>query len=120
MLQQVGPIMVTYVCRHHGPYSGPKYPPPDVAVECPICLLASTLNEPVEPAVDPLVEHPAHYTQGGIECIDAIRAQLSHEEWIGYLRGQIAKYNWRLRTKGNPKQDAKKAQFYLKLLIEEI
>jgi hypothetical protein len=34
-----------------------------------------------------VVEKPAHYNQGGIECIQAIEASMSHEEFIGYLKG---------------------------------
>lgn len=58
-----------------------------------------------------LVERPAHY-QGDIECIDAIKAQLSDEEWRGYLRGQVAKYNWRLGRKDALDQDARKLRWY--------
>ena len=48
------------------------------------------------------VERPAHYNQDdSIECIDAIQAQLSHEEFIGYIRGTIAKYRIS-RRKGRP------------------
>lgn len=61
---------------------------------------------------DPVLR-PAHY-QGAIECIDAIRAQLSPDEWRGYLRGQVAKYNWRLGRKDSP--DAGKLLFYASLL----
>ena len=39
-----------------------------------------------------LVNHPPHYNQGDIECIDAIEAMLSPEEFIGYLRGNSFKY----------------------------
>jgi len=28
-----------------------------------------------------MVNHPPHYKQGSIECIDAIHAQLSPAEW---------------------------------------
>jgi hypothetical protein len=31
------------------------------------------------------VNHPSHYTDGNIECIEAIEAQLSKEEYRGYL-----------------------------------
>jgi hypothetical protein len=31
------------------------------------------------------VNHPSHYNQGTLECIDAIEAMLSVEEYIGYL-----------------------------------
>jgi len=57
---------------------------------------------------------PAHYTQGEIECIDAIRAQLTPQEWRGFLRGQVAKYTWRLGLKGE--RDAEKILFYASLL----
>lgn len=63
-----------------------------------------------------LVRKPAHYNRGGVECIDAIRAQLTPEEWQGYLRGQIAKYNWRLGAKDDPQREAGKLLFYAKLL----
>ena len=33
------------------------------------------------------INSPSHYNQGRIECIDAIEAMLSIEEYIGYLRG---------------------------------
>lgn len=62
-----------------------------------------------------LVERPAHY-QGDIECIDAIKAQLSDEEWRGYLRGQVAKYNWRLGRKDALEQDARKLRWYVSWL----
>ena len=60
------------------------------------------------------VYSPTHYTQGEIECIDAIRAQLSDEEWRGFLRGQVAKYTWRLGKKGE--RDAEKILFYASML----
>ena len=39
-----------------------------------------------------MVNHPPHYTNGGIETIDYIKAKMSAEEYIGYLRGNILKY----------------------------
>lgn len=69
------------------------------------------------PAVD-MVNSPPHYNQGAVECIDAIEAQLSREEFIGYLRGTIAKYNWRLMRKGSPHEDARKMAWYQARLIE--
>ena len=46
------------------------------------------------------VEKPMHYAAGSVECIDAIEAQLTPEEFRGYLKGNIAKYMWRERKKG--------------------
>ena len=64
-----------------------------------------------------MVEHPPHYGQGTIECIDYIEDFLSNEEYIGYLRGNIAKYNHRWRYK-NGVEDLKKAQWYHNKLLE--
>ena len=72
-----------------------------------------------EPNHDP-VNHPSHYTQGGIECIDAIEAActgLDGQE--GYLVGQVIKYIWRWKHK-NGLQDLEKAQWYLERLIANI
>ena len=57
------------------------------------------------------VNNPPHYNNGNIECIDAIEAMLSHEEFIGYLRGNSLKYRWRFRYK-NGLQDLDKADWY--------
>ena len=62
------------------------------------------------------VNHPAHYTQGGIECLDAIESSMTAEEYAGYLKGNVLKYLWRYRNKGNPVQDLEKAGFYLNRL----
>ena len=64
-----------------------------------------------------LVNSPAHYKTGSIECIDAIEASLTKEAFRGYLKGNVEKYVWRYETKGNPKQDLEKAQWYLNKLI---
>lgn len=66
-------------------------------------------------ANDP-VNHPSHYTNGDIECIDAIKASMTHEEFIGYLKGCAFKYLWRYRLKEDPKQDLEKAQWYINKL----
>jgi hypothetical protein len=58
------------------------------------------------------VNHPSHYTDGGIECIDAIQAALTDEEYLGYLKGNIIKYVWRERMKGR-KESLDKAGWYL-------
>jgi len=64
-----------------------------------------------------VVNHPPHYTEGGIECIEAIEAQLTAEEYRGYLKGNCIKYLWRERHKGSV-ESLKKAQWYLKRLIQ--
>tara|TARA_R110002050_G_scaffold134997_2_gene257580 strand:- start:1222 stop:1446 length:225 start_codon:yes stop_codon:yes gene_type:complete len=67
------------------------------------------------------INNPEHYTTGDIECIDAIKASMSHEEYIGFLKGNVIKYLWRYGLKGKEKsvEDLGKAQWYLNKLIEE-
>ena len=62
------------------------------------------------------VNNPAHYGKGKIECIEYIEDFLTTEEYIGYLRGNIAKYLHRWRYK-NKQEDLLKSQWYLERLI---
>ncbi len=58
------------------------------------------------------MNHPSHYTFGGIECIDAIEAALGREGFIGYCEGNAIKYLWRHRGKGGI-EDLEKARWYI-------
>lgn len=58
------------------------------------------------------VNEPPHYKQGGIECIDAIEAALTPEEFRGYCKGNALKYVWRERHKGGG-TSLRKAAWYL-------
>ena len=69
-----------------------------------------------EPKVD-MVNSPSHYKTGKIECIEAMEAMLTDEEFIGYLRGNTFKYLWRFRNKGKSYEDLQKAQWYLNKLV---
>lgn len=71
---------------------------------------------PVVPMQD-MVNHPPHYTQGDIECIDAIRAALTPDEFRGYCKGAAHKYIWRERHKGGD-ESLKKAVWYLNKAVE--
>ena len=74
-------------------------------------------GEEVFPTKPEAVNNPAHYGTGKIECIEYIKDFLTPEEFIGYLRGNIAKYLHRWRYK-NGLEDLKKSEWYLKYLIE--
>ena len=65
-----------------------------------------------------MVNHPPHYTDGGIETIDYIKAKLSREEYIGYLRGNILKYTSRLGKKDNITQEVGKIGWYTRELAD--
>ena len=76
----------------------------------------SEWNERFPPVLTNNVNHPEHYTIGSVECIEAIEAQLTLEEYRGYLKGNVAKYVWREKNKGGI-ESLKKAQWYLDRLI---
>ncbi len=66
-----------------------------------------------------MVNSPTHYGKGKIECIEYIRDFLTREEYIGYLRGNIAKYLHRWRYK-NGLEDLHKARWYQDELINVV
>jgi hypothetical protein len=59
-----------------------------------------------------IVNRPKHYTQGGIEPIDYILAND-----LDFLEGNVVKYVTRHKFK-NGLEDLKKAEYYLKALID--
>lgn len=65
------------------------------------------------------VDHPDHYNQGSIECIEALKACMTPEEYHGFCSGNVIKYVWRYRSK-NGLKDLKKAKWYLETLIKDI
>tara|TARA_R100000742_G_C4279650_1_gene104989 strand:- start:750 stop:1022 length:273 start_codon:yes stop_codon:yes gene_type:complete len=67
-----------------------------------------------------MVNNPTHYNHNkhGVECIEAIQASMSDEEFRGYLKGNTIKYLWRYGYKGKPEQDLLKAQWYLNKLLD--
>ena len=69
-----------------------------------------------QPKVD-LVNHPPHYKgENGVECIEAIEAALTPEEFRGYVKGNCIKYLWRERSKGGV-ESLKKANWDLTRLL---
>lgn len=72
-----------------------------------------------EPNVD-MVNHPSHYTQGGIECIDALKAATVSKTGIeAVCTANAIKYLWRYEEK-NGVEDVKKARWYIDRLIKEL
>ena len=67
------------------------------------------------------VDHPSHYTAGGIETITAIEAMVGQAGWsplTGYRLGNVLKYLWRHAAKGGV-ESLKKARWYLDREIEQ-
>jgi hypothetical protein len=62
--------------------------------------------------------NPNHYKTGDVEAIEAIKASMTHEAFLGYLKGNVLKYVWRFEKK-NKLEDLKKANWYLTRLTNE-
>ena len=95
------------------------FAPVEEVSDCPggVCPVPWATKEETPVIQGDVVNHPPHYTDGGIECIEAIEAALTPEEYRGYLKGNIQKYVWRERNKGGT-ESLKKAQWYLDRLIQ--
>lgn len=65
---------------------------------------------------DPI--NPSHYKQGSVECVDAIKSALTPEEFRGYCKGNIIKYVWREREKGQD-ESLSKANWYINKVLEK-
>ena len=63
--------------------------------------------------------NPSHYKHNGIETIDYMKAVSTKEEFKGHLRLTAIKYISLLGKKDCPKQEIKKAIWYLNKLLEE-
>lgn len=68
------------------------------------------------------VNHPNHYTNSKVECIDALESMTENYTNVvdAELSWQIVKYIWRHPFKFKPLEDLKKARWYLDRLIKKI
>lgn len=78
--------------------------------------IREVVEEHSEDAKADPVNRPAHYTSGGIECIDAMQAAFGDEAVKDFCLCNAFKYLWRHRQK-NGVEDLKKARWYLNRLI---
>lgn len=63
------------------------------------------------------VNHPAHYNQGAVECIDALEAATANlTGGEAFATASAIKYLWRWKQKGGA-EDLKKARWYIDRLI---
>lgn len=66
------------------------------------------------------VNHPNHYTQGNVECIEALKAATSNLKGIEAIcTANAIKYLWRWKDK-NGIEDLNKAKWYIDRLMGEI
>lgn len=81
---------------------------------CPKCLVAAKYIRD-QNKKDPI--NPQHYKTGSIECIDALEASSTQEEFTGYLKLTAMAYLWRERDKGCV-EDIEKANWYMDRLLK--
>ena len=73
--------------------------------------------------MEDMVNSPSHYTNGSIECIDAMKSMMHGaivSAFISYCWGASFKYLWRWHYKGKPIQDLEKAKWYINKMIEKL
>ena len=67
------------------------------------------------PPMSDSIHNPDHYQptgEGGIECVDAIRAALGEQGYMCFAAGNVMKYVWRASRK-NGVEDLRKTSVYL-------
>lgn len=71
----------------------------------------------IEQVRQDMINHPIHYTQGKVECIDALESATIGKSGIeAVCVANVIKYLWRYEEK-NGIEDVKKSQFYLNRLL---
>ena len=102
----------------------PEEEPDDSPDDAPLAVVEGpddsnrSIYTPVTQTVDN-VNHPQHYKHGEIETLDIIRMSLTAEEFHGFLKGNVLKYQIRAPHKHEtPDEDYKKAKFYYDRLQE--
>jgi len=81
------------------------------------CMISECecFNDEVQPSSDNKVKNPAstHYElYPGVEAIDVIKKMLTPEEYKGFLKGNVLKYQLRLGKKDNVEKEIIKIKDY--------
>ena len=91
----------------------------------PQTKLSDTHKQIIDAQSSEHVNHPRHYNQGGIECIDAIEESTKHLSGpLGFNIGNCDKYNWRLGLKNPTRagvlEDLEKSKWYIERAISYV
>lgn len=65
-----------------------------------------------------MVNHPAHYAKGSVECIDAMEGAYGKDEVRIFCKINAFKYLWRLGHKDAEEQEIGKIKWYLDKYLE--
>lgn len=82
-------------------------------------VVTKHLEKEAHKTASDLIDNQIHYTVNGIQPIQIMKANMTKEEYRGFLEGNILKYPLRYKHK-NGLEDLKKAKTYLSWLIEDI
>ena len=85
---------------------------------CPLCGYPADMEDAVLETTGRQAAESRRRPHGPIECIDAVKAALSPEEWRGFVKGNALKYVWREAYKGGD-CDLEKARDYLARYLEK-
>lgn len=89
-----------------------------VVIRYPV-FAVQPLSTASTPTMSDPVNHPSHYTQGGVECIDALEAATVNLSGIeAVCTANAIKYLWRWKDK-NGVEDLRKAVWYINRLIQK-
>jgi hypothetical protein len=76
------------------------------------------MNQDRDYSEEDKINHPSHYADGKVECIDAMEVVLKDLQGMEALcTGNVLKYIWRWKKK-NGIEDLRKAKWYLERLIK--
>ena len=64
-----------------------------------------------------MINQPPHYTQGNVECIDAMVSAFGQDAVRDYCRLNAFKYIWRLYSKDNVESNTRKAIWFLRMSL---
>ena len=65
-----------------------------------------------------MVNHPSHYCQGDMECIDGLIGAFGRKEVATFCKINAMKYIWRLGHKDDEAQEIGKIKWYLDKYLE--
>ena len=109
----VSPAYV-YIVKSKHAKKALKGPPPSKTKAVDEIAVPLGTTPVIKVNIPDMVNHPPHYTVGGIETLDFIEAK-----GLGYNLGNAVKYISRAEYKSNKLEDLEKARFYLNREIEK-
>ena len=113
--------MADKICQYYddGRCMGQKWAPPTDCIGNEAMCECDSYVSKIE-KTSSMVNHPAHYNTGGVECIDGLAAATAGLEGIeAFCTANAIKYLWRWKWK-NGVEDLDKAIWYINYLKKQL